>query len=833
MSDPLSDVAWPLAGLSVLDLSALGSLAYAALPDDPPVATGGLAGAYAVKLLADAGADVLVVEPPGGDPLRRWSARDRADAAGGALHAFLRTSTRSVVVDPHTDAGLDRLRRLASDVNLVVEAFSPGAAARVGLDHGTLAAARPPVTVLSISPFGLDGPWAQRPATEFTLLAQAGSTATRGEPGRPNVNSAGRIGEWLTGVSGALAALASCRRAYETGRGAHIDLSMLETVTPTCTNLQTLWGSMSGIMTYRPTVEVPAIEPTLDGYVGFCIFTGQQWQDFCVLVDRPEWADDPQLSTMGGRVERGPELVDTIRAWSRTRTTAEICELAELLRIPVAPIGNGETVLRMEQFVERGAFVRNPGRDFLQPRVPYRISGHPSRPFTAAPELGADTASVDAAVDATAIVSPPVVSLHESVDVVSAHEQPLSGVRVLDCTAFWAGPYSGFALAGLGAEVLHIESIQRPDGMRFGSVRPSGTDQWWEFGPTFHAANAGKRSVTIDLTRPAGIELFRGLVERSDVMLENFSPRVMEQFGLTWDTLRSWNPQLVFVRMPAFGLDGPWRDRVGFAQTMEQISGMAWLTGYADLDPRNARGPCDPLAGLHAAYSAVVGLELVRRHGMGVHIEATMVETALNAAAEQVIEYTSSGTLLTRSGNRHWGAAPQGVYATADQPDGTTGELAVSVESDAQWNALVAVVDDASWHDPRLGTRADRAARFEDLDATLRAWCANQPLAATVDRLLAAGVPAAPVVGARVGDRNPQHEARRFYTPVEHSLAGVHAIPSVPWLLDGHDGPRVRGAAPLLGEHTRSVLGELLGLDDPALDALEADAIIGYRPIGQ
>jgi crotonobetainyl-CoA:carnitine CoA-transferase CaiB-like acyl-CoA transferase len=173
------------------------------------------------------------------------------------------------------------------------------------------------------------------------------------------------------------------------------------------------------------------------------------------------------------------------------------------------------------------------------------------------------------------------------------------------------------------------------------------------------------------------------------------------------------------------------------------------------------------------------------------------------------------------------------VYATADQPDGTTGELAVSVESDAQWNALVAVVDDASWHDPRLGTRADRAARFEDLDATLRAWCANQPLAATVDRLLAAGVPAAPVVGARVGDRNPQHEARRFYTPVEHSLAGVHAIPSVPWLLDGHDGPRVRGAAPLLGEHTRSVLGELLGLDDPALDALEADAIIGYRPIGQ
>jgi crotonobetainyl-CoA:carnitine CoA-transferase CaiB-like acyl-CoA transferase len=818
MGEPVRHVGWPLAGLSVLDLSAL----------DRRV---GLAGAYCAKLLVDAGADVSVVEPPEGETLRRWSASDPTGETAGAMHAFLRTSTRSVVADLALPSGRSLVGGLARHADLVIESFMGERAAELGLDWATLAAVRPQVAVLSMTPYGQDGPWASRPATEFTLLAQGGSTATRGEPGRPHVNAAGRIGEWLGGVSGALAALAVCHRAAQTGVGDHIDLSLFETITPTCTNLQTLWGSMSGNFDYRPMVEVPAIEPTLDGYVGFCVFTGQQWQDFCLLVERPEWMDDPQLSTMSGRVERGAALVDAIRAWTQVRTTAEICEMAEMLRIPVAPIGNGETVLQMAQFVERGVFVANPGHAFLQPRVPYRIMGHAARPFTPAPALGLDQDEAEA-VASVDIAPPSDTSPH---DLPSAGGGdgglPLAGVRVLDCTAFWAGPYAGFALSGLGADVLHVESVQRPDGMRLGSTRPPGSDQWWEFGPTFHGANAGKRSITVDLTRPAGIDVFRQLVERSQVLLENFSPRVMEQFGLTWDTLRSWNPTLVFVRMPAFGIDGPWRDRVGFAQTMEQISGMAWLTGYADLDPRNARGPCDPLAGLHAAYAAVVGLELVRRHGVGSHIEATMVETALNAAAEQVVEYTASGTLLTRSGNRHWGAAPQGVYAAADHPEGTTGELALSVESDEQWRALLTVVDDLSLHDVVLASHAGRATRLDQLDIALRGWCARQPLATVVSRLVTAGVPAAAVVGARLGDRNPQHDARAFFTMVDHPVAGSHAIASMPWRLGRQAGPRLAGPAPLLGQHTREVLSDLVGLDAAAIDQLEDDAIIGTRPL--
>ena len=169
----------------------------------------------------------------------------------------------------------------------------------------------------------------------------------------------------------------------------------------------------------------------------------------------------------------------------------------------------------------------------------------------------------------------------------------------------------------------------------------------------------GQRRQAFDHARPHrddGRALLRRLIEQSDVLVENYSPRVMEQFGLTWDVVHAWNPRLVMVRMPAFGLDGPWRDRVGFAQTMEQASGMAWLTGYADTAPMNARGPCDPLAGLHSAFSALVGLHLRERTGPGTHIESTMVETALNAAAEQVIELSAHGRLLSRDGNHHHGA---------------------------------------------------------------------------------------------------------------------------------------------------------------------------------
>ena len=203
------------------------------------------------------------------------------------------------------------------------------------------------------------------------------------------------------------------------------------------------------------------------------------------------------------------------------------------------------------------------------------------------------------------------------------------------------------------------------------------------------------------------------LIASCDVLVENFSPRVVESFGLDWATVHAVNPRVVMVRMPAFGLSGPWRDHVGFAQTMEQMTGLAWLTGHVDDQPRIQRGPCDPLAGMHAAFAMLVGLERREQTGLGCLVEATMVEAALNAAAEQIVEYTAYGNLLEREGNRSPTAAPQGLYACR----GVERWLALSVVTDEQWHALAEVLGCPDWtKDAQLVSHAGRRRCHDHID---------------------------------------------------------------------------------------------------------------------
>ncbi|MDE0579079.1 MAG: CoA transferase [bacterium] len=785
----------------------------------------GIAGGYATKLLADAGADVVKVELPEGDPLRGYSASFAPVGDHGPLFRFLNTSKRGVVLDYRVSEGRDRLMDLYDTADLVIERSEPDELETLGVGWEALAERRTNATMVSVSNFGRGGPWSQRPANEFTLMAIAGSTATRGRPGHTPFNAGGRIGEWMGGLTAAVAATAALRRARRTGLGDHVDLSLLETITPTCTNVQTLWGSFTGEYDTRIALEVPSVEPTRDGYVGFCVFTGQQWQDFTVLVGHPEWADNLELATMGGRIAAGESIAGAIREWTSARTTEEVVREAILLRIPVAPIGNGANLPEFDQFAQRGVYVPHPGGEFIQPRVPYRNSSHPTVAFRPAPRLGQHTNEVLSELAAGSDSN--ASARREGTDPTASPDAlPLDGVRVVDMTAFWAGPYGALVLATLGADVIHIESVQRPDGMRFGSARTPGDDQWWEYGPTFHHANVGKRSVTLDLTRPEGMELLHRLIGVSDALVENFSPRVMDQFGLDWDTVHQLNPRLVMVRMPAFGLDGPWRDRVGFAQTMEQVSGMCWLSGYPETAPQLARGPSDPLAGLHAAYAVISGLHARERTGLGSFVEATMVETALNAAAEQVVEYSATGHLMEREANHHPYACPQGVYACSDGQS-----VAISVEADRHWEGLLGAVPELELDRvPASAALVDRFAARHELDQRLSRWCADQQAADVVERLISSGVPAAEMVMSREGDRNPQVNARGFYEPVEHSLAGTHRFPAMPVRFGRQPDRWFTRPAPTLGEHNAEVLGDLLGVGADELARLEAAQIIGTRP---
>jgi len=374
---------------------------------------------------------------------------------------------------------------------------------------------------------------------------------------------------------------------------------------------------------------------------------------------------------------------------------------------------------------------------------------------------------------------------------------------------------------------VKVESAQRPDGIRFAGGQRQGTDRPWEYSWLFHGINVNKRDVTLDLSRPEGTDLVKRLVADADVVVENYSPRVLDGFGLGWDDLRVVNPRLIMLRMPGFGLDGPWRDRVGFAQTMEMLSGMAWVTGHADAPPVTPRGPCDPLAGLHATFALLVALEHRDRTGEGQLVEVAMIEAALNATAEQTVEHDVYGRLLERQGNRGPAAAPQNVYACRGEEQW----LALAVASDAQWQALREVLGRPAWSDdPALESEAGRRKAHDVLDEHLAAWCASQPLEEVVEQLAAAGVPAGVVILPPDVVHNPQLLARGFFEEMDHPVTGRNLYSGLPLRLSR--GPRRwnRTTTPTLGEHNEEILGGELGLSTEELDRLRAADVIADAP---
>jgi len=788
---------YPLAGLRVVDLSTE------------------IAGPYATKLLVDAGADVIKVEAPEGDLLRRWTASHTALPAGadGALFQYLNASKRSIVADLTRTPDQDLVLDLAARADVVVESAGPGALQRVGLGFDTLRSRNAALSLVSISPWGQTGPWANRPATEWTLQAAVGSTAYRGLPARGPVAAGGRLGEWATGIYAALGAMFAWIAARRSGTGQHVDVSMFESII--C--CLTIYHDLDSQLVPGPLpqmLEIPSVEPAKDGWVGFCTYTAQQWKEFCLLMGRPDFAADERLFSPAARMQHIDILQPAILAWTRQHRVDELIGMASRMRIPAVPIGNGQTVLAMDQFVARGIFVDNPA-GFRQPRVPYRLARCASRPFGRAPRLDEHAAEIRAEVAQTVPRGPASAG---------APALPLAGLRVVDLTGFWAGPSATSVLADMGADVVKVESIQRPDGMRLASGNRG--PHYWEQGFVFLGANVGKRDVTLRLDCAEGLSLLKRLLNTADVLAESFSARVMEQFGLGWQAVRAINPRLIMLRMPAFGLDGPWRDRPGFAPTVEQVTGLSWITGYEDL-PLIVRGVCDPVGGMHAIFALLLALEHRRKTGEGQLVEVPLVEPGLNIAAEQVIEYTAYGRLLSRQGNRGPYATPQGVYPCAQ----ATESLALAVATNEQWTRLCGVIGRADWgQDPALSTAVGRRRAHDAIDTELRTWLAPQQRDDAVERLVAAGIPAHAVINAHELMPNPQLEHRRFFQVLEHPYVGRKRYQGLPVRFSALGPDWHRSPPPTLGQHNTEVLGGELGLSAAELDRLRQDRVIGERP---
>ena len=779
-----------------------------------------IAGGYCSKLLGDAGADVVKLEPPGGDPLRTRSASGCPvdSRAGSLLFQYLHAGHRSAVTDLGTEEGRALAIALAASSDIVLESFEPGVIEGYGLGPDGLHAGNAATSLVSISAFGRGGPWSNRVANEFTLQAWCGSLDGRGLPGSPPVASGGRIGDFMAGSAAATAAVFAAIGARRSGRGQHVDVSTFEAMLLSFISFQPIFAQFDPAPIGR-SIEVPSIEPASDGWVGFCTVTRQQWSDFTVMIERPDLGEDESLAFARARLARHQELREAIAAWTTTRTVAEIVELASLFRIPVSPVGDGRTVTEMDHFVARGVYVAHPA-GFLQPRRPYRLGHLPDPEVRRSPRL--DEHAEEIRVEASARAPLPRPGAPDA----AVAPRPLEGVRVVAFVAFVAGPFVASYLAALGADVIKVESIQRPDGMRFvGGVKLDDPFPY-EWSGVSHGANAGVRAVTLDLERPEGRELALRLIEGADVVLDNFSPRVLDGFGLAEAQLRIARPDVVIARMPAFGLDGPWHDRGGFAMTVEQASGLAWRTGQPDGQPLVPRGACDLLGGYHTVLGIAAALEHRRLTGEGLLVESPLAEAALNIAAEQTIEWTANGVLLGREGNRSFESAPQGVYPCADDDR----YVVVSVASDEQWVALAGLLGDPEWTtDPALATLAGRLTAHDRLDAELTAWLADQSAESAAERLVDHGVAAAPTLDARRLNHLPQILARGWLEAIDHPVAGRVLYESMPMTFSAMPRPVYRRAAPTLGEHNTEVLSEL-GLTAEEIDALTAEQVIGTRP---
>ena len=699
--------------------------------------TAGIAGAYCAKLLTDLGADVVFAEPVG-DP----------------LFTYLRTSQRHATdIAPWL---------AAADLVIVGE---PGRAP-AGAD---------PLVTVSITAVGHGGPDDGLVSTEEVLQARSGSLANHGHAHLPPLTVAGNLGEYITGAFAALGAVTAWWRASRTGVPEVVDVSMLEVLQMTFGVTPTLMARFPGGRPNRSRwVMIPGNEPTGDGrYVGITTVTTQQWQALARVIGRDDMADDRELGTMFGRFVRADEVNPALNAWTTAHTADEVVAACVDARVPATIVGNGAELPRFDHLRERNVLVAQPGEAWVRPRAPFRFHGVADRELAAPSE-----AAGDAWLPRPRVLSPEPVG-----------ERPLAGITVLDFTAFWAGPVSTAWLAAMGADVIKVEAVQRPDGIRFSAaLRPDQDPLFYEKSALFHASNLGKRGITLDLGRPVGLDLAKRLVARADVIVENFTPRVLEQFGLDYDVARAIRPDIVMVRMPAFGLTGPWRDRPGFAQTMEQLTGMAWATGYEGGPPIIPGGMVDPMVGAHAALATVAALEHRRRTGEGQLVEMPLLEVATAVTAEQVVRYAIDGALVDRRG-------AGGVYRTLGDDDW------VAVDRE---------------HDPLSGDE-----RAE--------WCAARTADDAAAALRAEGIAAEAMVRGYETLDDPQMRARGFFEPIDNPLVGPQEYPSWPMRMSAGPERYWTGPAPTLGQYTDEVLREL-GVTDEQLARLRDEHVIGDIP---
>lgn len=798
----------------------------------------GVAAPYCGKILSDLGAEVIKVEPLEGDRSRRFGPfpgdEPHPDRSGQFL--YLNAGKRSVTLDLESREDLELVRELAagSDIMLVDMPMSKVEVLR--LDYANLSLVNPGLIVTCVSPFGGVGPYRDYVGTAFTTYHSGGlgwgtpHNSVTDPESQPPLAPGCELPDYVTGVVAAADTMValSYRDAY--GIGQLVDVSGMEAVANAIRGtIGRLHGTTDPLPPRRKT-GFPWVSACKDGYISTSIIRDNWWRALKKIMGNPEWAETEIFDTSPGRTQNADGLELLVNEWLMEHNRDEIYQLALSNHMPGFPVLSIPELLQSAQLKARKFFVEVPhsrAGKVIQPGPAAQYSRTPATVRGQAPGLGEHNDEVrrELLQRGTAAGEAAVDSGDSSAPTPEAN-RPLNGIRVADFGWILSIPHATAWLGTLGAEVIRIESQTNPDQLRAGGMTTAqATDGITGINRAagFNSLNFGKKSVTLNLHDPAGVDLAKEIVRHSDVVTENFSAGTMDRLGLGYEILSELKPDILMMSGSTLGHTGPESGATGWGPNSMAVAGVPYLTGYVDGPPSSLDGTFpDFLIGTQMAQVLLAAIHERGRTGEGQYIDVSMVETVLAMVPEPVIDYTMNGRESVRRGNRHPAIAPQGVYRCS----GDDQWVAISVAGNEQWQGLRRALGDPAWAtDAAYDSLKGRIEGHDAIDAGITNWTREREHYEVMHCLQAEGVAAVPVLNAEGVAQDPQMQALGYMVEVDHKEVGKRVIPGIPGRFSAMPQLDYRGS-PLLGEHNEEVFCGLLDLSRERFNELVAAEVI-------
>ena len=815
-----------------------------------------LSGQLCGRMLADLGMEVIKIEPPGGDPVRKLAPFVKLPNGSelSTPFAHLNAGKASKVLDLDKEADREAFRKLVETADVVLESFQPGELDARGLGYKSLAAINPGIVMASITGFGQTGKKKNLACNDLVALAESGFLYISGDPSLPPCRPPETQAYYFASLFAAAGLLAALYRREHTGQGDHVDSSMQETLA-TQEHIIRLWANEKQISkragSQHGSVAPAKIFPCRDGFV-YLYVTRQHWKLFLtVWKDHPPVFDAPEWLNNVYRRAHADELNPAVQALLSKYTMAEITDLLQAKGIPCVPVNTPMGFANDEHVRGRGfmAPVEHVGfGSTKQPAMPFVIDGaRPAvgsvpvldswrSPSHISPVADSVTMSRDRVVIPNECegseISPGArpeyrrgsrndteVDGNDALDM-GGGNGPLDGMRIVSFDHVLAAPYGTTILAELGADVIKVESSKGGmDPFRF-----FGTGEDPNVSPRFLEFNRNKRSFTVNLKHPKGPRVLHDLVAKADAVLDNYSVDVVERIGLSYDDLCKVKPDIINLRMPGLGTTGPKRHFSTVGVNITAFTGLTYLWNHPGVtDPPIGSQTVFPdyVSGVLCAIIIISGVLYRDRQRKGAFIDLAQSEATAFMIGANLMEAAASGKDPQPIGNASPGAAPHDCYPCK----GEDRWCVITADTEQQWAALANIIGDGSGQDARFGSVEGRLQHRDELNAAIGRWTQDKDAFEIMDRLQQAGVPCGVVQTGEDLTNDPHLKDRGFIVTVENPRLGRVVLPNFPLQFANAKLTR-RWEFPVLGRDTEAVLRDVVGYSEDTIAAHKRDGVL-------